>query len=93
MHVELSAPHGQLTLSSIAGLTFEAGNGDADDFVAFTGHPGDVNAALRDALYRGDPDWNTLNRAPNSITVRVSNSHVGLGGLEPVEVEQEQTLW
>ena len=72
---------------------FEAGDGDADDFMAFTAHPGDVNAALRDALYRGDPDWNTLGRLPNTITVRASNSHAGLGGLEPVEVEAEHKLW
>ncbi|CAN0475097.1 unnamed protein product, partial [Hapterophycus canaliculatus] len=58
IRVELSAPHGKLTLSTVAGLTFESGSGHGDDFIVFTGHPGNANRALRGAVYRGDPHWN-----------------------------------
>lgn len=93
IRVELSSPHGQLTLSTVGGLTFESGSGSGDEFLAFTGHPGDVNRALRGAIYRGDPHWNTLDQEMNAITVVVSNSHAGLGGLEPVAVESAHKIW
>lgn len=93
IRVELSAPDGQLTLSTVAGLTFESGSGSGDGFLAFTGHTGDVNRALRGAVYRGDPHWNTLGQSPNSLTIVVSNSHADLGGLEPVAVESTHKLW
>lgn len=93
IRVELSAPHGQLTLSTVAGLTFESGNGSGDEYVAFSGHPGDVNRALRGAIYRGDPHWNTLDHELNALTIVVSNSHAGLGGLEPVAVEATHKMW
>lgn len=90
--MEISAPHGHLTLSNVASLGFESGNGNSDEFMAFTGHPGDVNRALQGAVYRGESHWNTLGRVPNALTIRASNSHVGLGGLEPVAVEAEHKL-
>ncbi len=89
----LSAPNGQVTLSTVAGLTFESGSGSGDEVVAFTGHTGDVNRALRGAIYRGDPHWNTLGQEPNALTIVVSNSNSGLGGLEPIAVESTHILW
>lgn len=91
--MDISAPHGQITLSTVAGLTFESGSGFGDASVVFTGHPGDVNRALRGAVYRGDPHWNTLGQIPNALNIVVSNSHDGLGGLEPVVVEGTNILW
>lgn len=82
-----------LTLATVAGLTFESGTGYGDEFVAFTGHPGDVNRALWGAIYRGDRHWNTLGQEPNALTIVASNSHTGLGGLEPVAVEGSHKLW
>ena len=93
IRVELSAANGQLTLSGVAGLVFESGDGESDSFLAFTGHPGDVNRALRGAIYRGDPDWNTHGAVPSALIIRTSNSHVGLGGIEPVAVEAYHKLW
>ncbi|CAM9224731.1 unnamed protein product, partial [Ectocarpus fasciculatus] len=93
IRVELSAPHAQLTLSTVAGLTFESGSGYGDEFLAFTGHPGDVNRALLGTIYRGDRHWNTLGKGPNELTIVASNSHAGLGGLEPFPVASTHTLW
>lgn len=93
MRVEISAPHGRLTLSSVVGLEFDIGNGVANDRIIFTGHLGAVNTALRNAIYSGDADWNTLGRVPNAIFIRSSNSHAELGGVEPIAVEAEQKFW
>lgn len=93
VRVEISAPNGQVTLTRVAGLDFESGNGISNHFLAFTGHSGDVNAAIRNAVYRGDPDWNTLGNVPNAVFIRASNSHAGLGGLEPIAVQTEQKFW
>lgn len=90
---ELEAGAGQITLSSVAGLVFDTGNGESDNFATFTGHPGDINRALRGAVYRGLPDRNTLGQMPHALSLRISNSHAGLGGTEPVAVEAEHTLW
>lgn len=91
--MELSAPHGKITLSTVAGLTFESGTGYGDEIVAFTGHPGSVNRALRGAVYSGDRHWNTIGKVPNALTIVASNSHAGLGGQEPVAVEGSHKIW
>lgn len=91
--MEISAPNGLVTLASRAGLDFVIGNGIANEYIVFIGHPGDVNMALRNAVYRGDPEWNTRGSVPNAVTIRSSNSHVGLGGLEPVAVQAENKFW
>lgn len=93
MRVEISAPHGQLTLATVAGLSFDTGDGVADEFSVFTGHPGDINTALRGVIYRGDSDWNTRGIVWNTVTITASNSHAELGGIEPVAVYAEQNFW
>lgn len=77
----------------MAGLNFETGDGIADKFAVLTGHVGDVNVALRGAVYRGDANWNTLGTIPNNVTITASNSHTDLGGQEPVAVEAEAIFW
>lgn len=93
IHMEVSAPRGQITLSTTAGLAFEVGDGVADGLLVFKGHVSDVNRALRGALYRGKPNWNTRGAAPNNVTIMATNSHKELGGLEPVKVEAEAMFW
>jgi predicted outer membrane repeat protein len=49
--VELTAPAGQLTLRTIAGLTFAPGAEPGGNTVRFTGRTADVNAALASLVY------------------------------------------
>ncbi|CAM9231499.1 unnamed protein product, partial [Phaeothamnion confervicola] len=73
IRVEISAAHGRISLSRIAGLTFFAGDGVADAFVTAEGHVADVNRALDGAVYRPDIHWNTRGRPPETVTIRASN--------------------
>ncbi|CAM9199449.1 unnamed protein product, partial [Discosporangium mesarthrocarpum] len=93
VQVEILVDNGQLTLSSTAGLAFDIGDGVSDERMVLTGHPGDVNRSLRRVVYRGDVHWNTLGRTMSGITVSVTNSHAGLGGLEPIAVQTVRTAW
>lgn len=91
--MEIVAEHGQITLSTVRNLHFDNGNGYGDAFLNMTGHVGDINMALRGAIYQGDPHWNTHGRVPSSVVITASNSHAGLGGIEPVAVQSTVMLW
>src|SRR5262249_43319362 len=54
----LSASHGTLTLSTLAGLTFTAGDGTADAAMTFHGTLADIDAALATASYLGNANYN-----------------------------------
>src|SRR5262249_41825743 len=56
--VTLSASHGTLTLSTLAGLTFTAGDGTSDATMTFHGTLADINTALATASYLGNADYN-----------------------------------
>ncbi|MEM7578442.1 MAG: DUF4347 domain-containing protein [Cyanobacteria bacterium P01_A01_bin.80] len=55
--VTLSVKNGTLTLAKAEGLTFEAGNGDADATVTFRGKISAVNKALDGMFYLGNKDF------------------------------------
>ncbi|MGE3271101.1 MAG: hypothetical protein AB7P40_20280, partial [Chloroflexota bacterium] len=54
IQVQLSVAHGVLTLSTIAGLAFDAGDGTTDAAMTFRGTLSQVNAALHNLVYRGN---------------------------------------
>ncbi|TMU69821.1 DUF4347 domain-containing protein, partial [Pseudomonas fluorescens] len=56
--VTLSVTKGFFTLSGIAGLTFTAGDGTADQIMTFSGTMADINTALEGAFFRGVADAN-----------------------------------
>ena len=64
--VTLSSTHGSLTLSTLTGLTFTAGDGAADASMTFTGTLSDINTALATASYAPDANYN------GSATVGIS---------------------
>ncbi|CAM9089688.1 unnamed protein product, partial [Chrysoparadoxa australica] len=90
--VKISLTRAQLTLATTKGLTFYAGSGTANEMMHFQGHLQDVNTALHGCVYRADTHWNTCNRKHDKLQVTVSNSHIGLGGLEPEVAEGETTI-
>lgn len=58
LQVTLSVAHGALSMATIAGLAFTAGDGTADASMTFTGSQAAVNAALATLSYRGNADFN-----------------------------------
>jgi hypothetical protein len=58
VQVTLVASQGTLSLGSLAGLTFGAGDGIDDTFVTFSGGLGDVNAALDGLRFDAAPGYN-----------------------------------
>ncbi|MBW4522495.1 MAG: VCBS domain-containing protein [Scytolyngbya sp. HA4215-MV1] len=56
--VTLTAANGQLTLSSLTGLTFTTGDGTSDSSMTFTGSLSDIQAALAGLTYQGNLDFN-----------------------------------
>ncbi|CAM9142464.1 unnamed protein product, partial [Choristocarpus tenellus] len=93
VRVEILVDHGQLTLSTTVDLSFEVGDGVADERMVLYGHPGDINHAFDRMVYRGDVHWNTLGRPLSRLTISVSNSHSGLGGVEPIAVHTIFSMW
>ncbi|MBF2026024.1 MAG: tandem-95 repeat protein [Oscillatoriales cyanobacterium C42_A2020_001] len=76
--VNLSSSSGRVSLSSIAGLTFDAGDGSQDDAVIFRGTQAAVNDALRTLIYRANPDFN----GSDTISINVSDGgSSGFGGV------------
>ena len=69
LQVDLSIDDGTVTLNSIAGLTFLAGDGRADPSMSFTGTIDDINTALDGAFYappkRGYSGTDTLTITTN----------------------------
>jgi hypothetical protein len=56
--VTLTATHGLLTLTTLAGLTFTAGDGTSDATMTFHGTLADINTALGTAKYSPDANYN-----------------------------------
>ena len=74
LEISLGVSHGTLTLGSIAGLSFSAGDGSADAGMTFRGLPGDVNAALEGLVYSPTPNYF------GSAVLTVSTSDLGNTG-------------
>ena len=66
--VTLSSTHGALTLSTLTGLTFTAGDGAADASMTFTGTLSDINTALATASYAPDANYNGSATVDISVT-------------------------
>jgi hypothetical protein len=58
IQVTLSATNGRLTLSTITGLTFSAGDGSGDATVSFTGTQAAINAALDGLVFAPTNNFN-----------------------------------
>ena len=67
--VTLSAGHGVLTLGTIGGLSFDAGDGASDATMTFHGAFDDINAALATARYAPTADYN----GHDSVTLHVTD--------------------
>ena len=75
--VTLSVAHGTLTLGTLAGLAFGAGDGTADATMTFTGTQAAVNAALQGLVYSPTADFN----GSDTVTITTSdNGNSGSGG-------------
>jgi hypothetical protein len=75
--VTLTVSHGVLTLSSITGLTFTAGDGTSDATMTFSGTKANINAALAGLTYKGDLNYN----GSDTLQLNVNdNSQTGSGG-------------
>src|SRR5204863_175024 len=66
--VTLSASHGALTLTTLTGLTFTAGDGTSDASMTFHGTLADINTALGTAGYAPDADYNGADTIAFSVT-------------------------
>ena len=77
--VTLSVVHGTLTLASLDGLSFTAGDGGADATMTFSGSVAAINAALAAGLtYMPDADYN----GSDAITiVTTDNGETGTGSV------------
>ncbi|MEM5470101.1 VCBS domain-containing protein, partial [Hoeflea sp. AS60] len=67
--VTLTAGHGELSLSGLAGLSFSAGDGTADATMIFTGSVADINAALAGMSFAPTADYT----GPAEIAYSVSD--------------------
>src|SRR5690349_5527648 len=76
--VSLSASHGALTLSTLTGLTFTAGDGTADGSMTFHGTLGSINIALATASYAGSANYNGSDTIAFTVTDQF-NSVVAAG--------------
>ncbi|TPW00878.1 MAG: hypothetical protein FD125_2895, partial [bacterium] len=77
VQVTLTVGHGGLTLSTLTGLTFSAGDGANDATMTFTGAKSAVNTALATLSYLGGQDYN----GSDSLVVTVNDlGHFGTGG-------------
>jgi hypothetical protein len=77
MRVTLSVQHGVLTLASIAGLSFTAGDGSADATMTFTGTANAINAALASVTYLGNANFN------GADTLTLTTNDQGSTGTDP----------
>lgn len=57
LDITLSGGNGTLTLASLAGLTFTAGDGTTDAVMAFSGSAGNINAALNGLTFAPTADF------------------------------------
>ena len=78
--VTLTAVHGVLTLSGIAGLAFAAGDGTGDAAMTFSGTQASINAALNGLSFLPDHDYN------GHASVQVQASDGSLSATETVGI-------
>src|SRR5262249_27773127 len=71
--VTLSASHGSLTMTTLTGLTFTAGDGTADAAMTFHGKLSDINTDLATASYKGNTDYNGSDTIAFSVTDTFNN--------------------
>ncbi|HVY70035.1 MAG TPA: tandem-95 repeat protein [Verrucomicrobiae bacterium] len=69
LHVEMDVQHGTLTFADTTGLTFLAGTANGTDTLFVEGLLADLNAALADVTYLGDPDYT----GPDTFFVEVDD--------------------
>ncbi|MEN6498248.1 MAG: hypothetical protein ABFD16_28440, partial [Thermoguttaceae bacterium] len=74
VRVTLTATHGTLKLAQIQGLSFSAGDGDADVTMTFSGTLADVNNALKDLTFKPDADYT------GSATVQIDTTDLTVIG-------------
>ena len=75
--VTLTSSHGVLTLGTVAGLTFSAGDGTADATITFAGTLSALNAALNGLVFAPSQDYN----GPASVGVTIDDrGNTGSGG-------------
>ncbi|MBW4520762.1 MAG: pre-peptidase C-terminal domain-containing protein [Scytolyngbya sp. HA4215-MV1] len=74
--VSLSATSGVITLGSTAGLTFLTGDGTADKVLSFSGTLAEINAALNNLVYLGNPNF----AGTDNILINV-NDNGNTGGI------------
>jgi hypothetical protein len=74
--VTLSSTHGTLTLTTLTGLTFTAGDGTADATMTFHGTLADLNTALATASYTSDADYNGVDAS--GIVLQVTDTFGGV---------------
>jgi hypothetical protein len=77
LQVTLTATNGDLTLSTIAGLTFTAGDGTDDATMTFTGTIMEINSALEGLIF--DPSANFFGAATLTIATN-DQGNTGSGG-------------
>ena len=72
--VTLAATNGTLTMTTLTGLTFTAGDGTADATMTFHGTLSDINNALATASYSGASNFN----GPAQISINVTDLFGGI---------------
>jgi hypothetical protein len=74
--VTLSSTHGTLTMTTLTGLTFTAGDGTADTTMTFHGTLADLNTALATASYTPTADYNGVDAS--GIVLQVTDTFGGV---------------
>ncbi|HYE85349.1 MAG TPA: DUF4347 domain-containing protein, partial [Vicinamibacterales bacterium] len=75
--VTLSATNGTLSLSTIAGLAFSAGDGTADGSMTFSGSAANVNAAMAGMSFLATPGYT----GPATVTMLSKDGAVSVNGV------------
>jgi hypothetical protein len=71
LRVTLTATHGSITLSGIAGLAFSAGDGTGDTTMTFSGTQAAINAALSGMAFTPEADYH----GPASVSIKTSDGN------------------
>ncbi|HEY1604435.1 MAG TPA: hypothetical protein VGF77_02435, partial [Allosphingosinicella sp.] len=66
--VTISATHGAISLTTLTGLTFTAGDGTSDGSMTFHGTLADINNALATASYAGNANYNGSDQVSLHVT-------------------------
>ncbi len=75
LEVNLSVSQGVLSLGDLTGLSFQAGDGEADTTMTFTGKITDINNALEGLNYQGNEDFS----GQDSLSI-TTNDNGNFGG-------------